>query len=293
MTGSTRRASRQGASEVTDQQFRRFDVLTVAAGIVDLRSFKGEAREGFTDAGRIVEREDEFPLYARQQPGKDGKILAGEYPLAVVAFAVPVRRIDIEYRFRLVVPFDDLMVRQAFHIRPGQPQMSGGKLLLDPEQVEFGRADGGIPECRACQPAAEARLLDVIEPGGALDIRQRIRLNALEPFKLVPRYQNPFEVADKLLQMMLDDAVKGDKLPVDVVDDLHPGFRFAEKHPCRSGKRLAVAGMGRKHLHDAVGKLTFAAHPSGERRTAVTGCHELAPKGRPAALNRGVKPAVR
>ena len=68
------------------------------------------------------------------------------------------------------------------------------------------------------------------------------------------------------LQMMLDDAVKGDKLPVDVVDDLDLGLGLSEEHPCRARKGLDIAEVLGNLGHNALGKLVLAAHPARQRR---------------------------
>lgn len=161
------------------------------------------------------------------------------------------------------------MVRQAFHIGPRQTQVGGGERFFDAQQVELRAPHGGVAEGRGREASSETLLLQVVEVVEArrpLDVRQRVRLDALQALKLVAGHQHPFEIADELLQMMLDAAVESDEFPVDVVDDLDLGLGLSEEHPCRASKGLDVAQVLGNLSHDALGKLVLAAHPARQRR---------------------------
>lgn len=161
------------------------------------------------------------------------------------------------------------MVRQAFHIGPRQTQVGGGERFFDAQQVELRAPHGGVAEGRGREASSETLLLQVVEVVEArrpLDVRQRVRLDALQALKLVAGHQYPLEVADKLLKMMLDTPVKRHQLTVDVIDDLNIGFRLPEEHPCRARERLDVACMLGNGGDDALGELVLAAHPARQRR---------------------------
>lgn len=65
-------------------------------------------------------------------------------------------------------------------------------------------------------------LLQVIEPGGALDIGQRLRAGTLLPFEDLTAADGPFELLHELDHVVLDHPVQVDQLAVDVVDDFGP-----------------------------------------------------------------------
>lgn len=194
------------------------------------------------------------------------EVLPAEEALAVVFLAVPVRRIDVEEGGGLVVASDDLVVRQAFHIRPRQTQVRGGERFLDAEEVQLRAAHGGVAEGRVGDASAEALLLQVVEARRPLDVRQCVGFDTFQTLKLVAGHENPFEVAYKLFQMMLNTPVKRHQLTVDVIDDLNIGFRLPEEHPCRARKRLDVAGVLWNSGDNALGELELAAHPTRQRR---------------------------
>lgn len=53
-------------------------------------------------------------------------------------------------------------------------------------------------------------LLQVEEPGGALDIGEGLWARHLLPLENLPRAERPLELAHELLEVVLDHAVKGD-----------------------------------------------------------------------------------
>lgn len=161
------------------------------------------------------------------------------------------------------------MVRQAFHIGPRQTQVGGGERFFDAQQVELRAPHGGVAEGRGREASSETLLLQVVEVVEArrpLDVRQCVGFDTFQTLKLVAGHENPFEVAYKLFQMMLNTPVKRHQLTVDVIDDLNIGFRLPEEHPCRARKRLDVAGVLWNSGDNALGELELAAHPTRQRR---------------------------
>ena len=144
--------------------------------------------------------------------------------------------------------------------------MRGGECFLNAEEVQLRATHGGVAERQVGYPPAEALLLQVVEPRRPLDVRQRVGFDTFQALKFVAGHENPFEVAYKLFQMMLDTPVKRHQLTVDVIDDLNIGFRLPEEHPCRARERLDVACMLGNGGDDALGELELAAHPTRQRR---------------------------
>ena len=62
-------------------------------------------------------------------------------------------------------------------------------------------------------------VLQVEESGGALDVGEGVGAGHFLPFEHLPRAECPFELAHKLFEVVLHDAVKRDQVAVDVVED--------------------------------------------------------------------------
>lgn len=64
-------------------------------------------------------------------------------------------------------------------------------------------------------------MLQVAEPGGALDVDEGFRAGHLLPFEHLARAERPFELAHELFQVVLHDAVQRHQVAVDVVEDFN------------------------------------------------------------------------
>lgn len=64
-------------------------------------------------------------------------------------------------------------------------------------------------------------VLQIEEPGSALDIGKGFRSRHLLLFKNLARTERPFELADELFKVVLDNAIQGHKVAIDVVQDLN------------------------------------------------------------------------
>ena len=92
--------------------------------------------------------------------------------------------------------------------------------------------------------ATERMMLQVEEPGRALDVRQRLRNGYLVPLKYLTAGERPLELANELLKVTLDYAVEVDQLAVDVVNYLDVDrSRFQEEESSPATEDFNVAGM--------------------------------------------------
>ncbi|MNV61744.1 hypothetical protein D3C71_1542670 [compost metagenome] len=140
--------------------------------------------------------------------------------------------------------------------------MRGAQILFQAQQVDRGcrRCGGGSPGL-ALHTATERLVLEVIEPGGPLDIGQSLRLGDLQPLEHLSAAQRPLELAHELLKVTLHHAVQVDQLAIDVVDDLTFGGLPQKIQRCAACKDLHVARVRRKARDDDVGQASFAADP--------------------------------
>lgn len=178
-----------------------------------------------------------------------------------VAGGLPVRRVHVEEGVRSIVALRTVEPRQILDVGAGQPLPGGGQVLLDAQQVD-GRSGGGGTERLPSNFAAEGVLLQVEEPGCALDIGQRLRSCHLLPLEDLAGRQRPFELPDKFLKVVLHHPVQVDQIAVEVIQDLHLCWlRPHEVEGSTTSKDLDVALMGREKRNQAVGQAALAAHP--------------------------------
>jgi hypothetical protein len=111
---------------------------------------------------------------------------------------------------------------------------------------------------------AKGLVLQVIKAGGALYVGQGLAGRDLVPLEDLAAAERPFELADKLFQVVLHHAVEVDHVAVDVVDDFDLGGLAQKVKGCAARKHLDVAGVGWEAAQDGVGKTAFAAKPGDD-----------------------------
>ncbi len=92
--------------------------------------------------------------------------------------------------------------------------MGLGELFLDPQQVERrwpGRAD---VERLSHHLGPVSGPQEVVETDRPLDIGEGIGILGLKPGEFLPGHENPLEIADKFLKMVLDNPVQGHQILV-------------------------------------------------------------------------------
>ena len=167
---------------------------------------------------------------------------------------------------------------QPLDVGAGQAQVRCAELLFDAQQVHRGRVGVGAPGL-GLDLAAEALVLQVVEPRRALHVRQRLGRRVLEPLEHFAAGNRPLELSDELFQMVLHDTVQVDQIAVDVVDDLHLGRGAQEVQGGAAGKHLDVALVRWEARDEPVGESAFAADPGNDwegQGEAPGGCLHLA-----------------
>ena len=110
--------------------------------------------------------------------------------------------------------------------------------------------------------AAEGVLLQVEEPGSALNIGEGLRACHLLPLEDLPGAERPFKLAHKFLKVVLHHAIQGNQVTVEIVQHLHRGWLGThEEQRGTAGEDFDVAFMRGKERDQAVGQAAFATHP--------------------------------
>lgn len=85
--------------------------------------------------------------------------------------------------------------------------------------------------------ATKCLFLRVVEPGGTLNVGQCFFRSIPEPLINLTTDQRPFELPDKLLQMVFYHPVKVHQFAVNIVDDLDSAWFFEKIYSERDGLR--------------------------------------------------------
>ncbi|EGH25880.1 hypothetical protein PSYMO_32484, partial [Pseudomonas amygdali pv. mori str. 301020] len=88
---------------------------------------------------------------------------------------------------------------QVLHVRTRQALPGCRQVFLDPQQID-GRAGRGSAKRLPADLACEGVVLQVEEPGGALDIGEGFGTGHLLPLKYLARAECPFELADEFFR---------------------------------------------------------------------------------------------
>lgn len=163
-----------------DDDLRALNALPAANRIVDRHCVHLEVREHATNLGMIVQAHDRLPLQALHQ-GRHLLVLL-ESEVDAVPFGLPIWRIKVEERVGAVVPLHQLVPVHVLDVGARQPQMSRGQVLFDPQQVDRRRGRRRAPGL-PLHLAAERMMLQIEEPHGALDVRERVWWRLLMPLE--------------------------------------------------------------------------------------------------------------
>ena len=188
---------------------------------------------------------------------------------------------------RPVVPAYALLPVQALDVHALQTQPGGAQVLLDAHHVGC-RCRGSSAPALTLHAPTKGLVLQVIEPGGPLDIGQRLAGRDLRPLEDLAAAQRPLELTHELLQVVLHHPVKRDHVAIDVVDDLHLGRLPQEVKGCTASKHLHVAGVLGKAGQDGVGQTAFAAQPGDDGRCHGEGLWVVVKLGPPPGRWQGL-----
>lgn len=223
-----------------------------------------EAVEGAPDIRVVVDADHHLPLAPTHEVGHALVLLEEE--VDAVAGGLPIGGIHVEERVRSIIAFCAGEPGQVLDVGTGEALPGGGQIFLDAQQVD-GRPGSGGTERLPGDLATEGMLLQVEEPGSALDVGEGFGACHLLPLEYLARAERPFELADELLQMVLHNAVEGDQVTVEIIQHLHRGgLGTQEEQRGTASEDFDIAFMRGKEGDQAVGQAAFATHPGDDWR---------------------------
>lgn len=264
---ASEQTTKRGWLPVHDHQLAGHLGLTlplVRVGVANIQVLEVEAVEGAPDVRVIVDADHHLALATAHEVGHALVLLEGK--VHPVASGLPIRRVHVEERVRSIIALGAGEPGQVLDIGAGEALPRGGQVLLDAQKVD-GRTGGGGTERLPRDLATEGVLLQVEEACSTLDIGQGFRARHLLPLEDLPGAERPFELAHELLEVVLDNAVEGDQVTVEIVQHLHRGGLGT--HEVQRGtacEDFDIAFMRGKEGDQAVGQAAFATHPGDDWR---------------------------
>ena len=192
----------------------RLSVPLVRGAVTDIQALEVEAIKGAPDVRMVIDADHHLALAPPHEVGHAFVLLKRK--VHTVADGLPVRRIHVEERMRSIVALGTGKPGQMLHVRAGKPLPCRRQVFLNTQKVDCWTCGGGT-ECLTGELGTERMLLQVKEPRGSLDIGQRFRARHLLPLEDLAGAKRPFELAHELLQVVLHNAIKGDKVTVEIV----------------------------------------------------------------------------
>jgi hypothetical protein len=102
--------------------------------------------------------------------------------------------------------------------------------------------------------AGESMVLQVEEPGGALDVCEDFGTSHFLPLEHLARAERPFELAHEFFQVVLHNTIERHQVAVDVVQDFNRGgLGSHEVQRGTASKDFDIAFVRRKKRNEAVG----------------------------------------
>lgn len=152
-----------------------------------------------------------------------------------IALGLPVRWVHVKQGMRPVVALDALLPVQVLDVGAGQTEVRSTQVFLDAQQVQR-RGRGRRAPGLALHLAAEGVVLQVIKACRPLQVGHGLRRGVLQPLEHVSAGECPFELAHKLLEVMLQDTVQVDQFAVDVVPQCcRPGNQARQRSGLSTG----------------------------------------------------------
>lgn len=199
----------------------------------------------------IIDADHYFALAATHEVSHPLVILERE--IHAISSGLPVRRVHVVERMSAVIALSTIKPGEVFDVSAGQSLPRGREVLLDPQQVD-GRASGRGAEGLPGDLASEGMVLQVEEPGGALDVGEGFRTGHFLPLEYLAGAERPLELAHEFFQVVLHDAIERHQVAVDVVQDFNRGgLGSHEVKRGTAGKDFDIAFVRRKKRNEAVG----------------------------------------
>lgn len=79
--------------KIPKNKLARFQVFSVAAGVIHLHFLQLECRKKFPYFRFVIQGKNELPLNLAQQFCQHSEVLAAEEPFAIVVLAIPIWRV--------------------------------------------------------------------------------------------------------------------------------------------------------------------------------------------------------
>lgn len=262
---ASEQSTQRGRLPVHDHQLAghlRLTLALVRVGVADIQVLKVEAVEGAPDVRVVVDADHHLAFAPTHKVGHALVLFEGE--VNAVTGGLPVRGVHVEERVRSIVALGAGEPGQVLDVGAGKPLPRSGQILLDAQQVD-GRPGGSGTERLPGDLAAEGMLLQVEEPGCALNVGEGLRARHLLPLKDLARAERPLELAHELLQVVLHYAVESDQVTVEIVQHLNGrGLGTHEVQRGTAGEDFDIAFMRGKEGDQAVGQAAFATHPGND-----------------------------
>ena len=173
----------------------RLGLPQVRVAIADIQALEVKAVEGTSDVRVIVDADHNPALAAAHEIGNALVLL--EWEVHAISGGLPVGRVHIKERVGAIVSLGTVEPAQVLDIRASETLPRGRQVLLNAQQVD-GRYGGRGTERLSGDLATEGMLLQVEEPGGALDVGEGLRTRHLLPLEDLPGAERPFELAHEL-----------------------------------------------------------------------------------------------
>src|SRR5260364_77241 len=192
----------------------------------------------------VIDRDHQLALAVAHDFGHTLILL--EFEGDIVACHLPVGRIQIEEGVGPVVPLNTVLPVQVLDRHAAQTQIRLGSTFFNAQQID-GRPGGGCSKTGISELSAETMAVHIVEPRRALNFGQRFGTGHFLPFEHLTAGDRPFELTDKLFQMMLHDPVQIDQFTIQIVDDFDGrGFGPHEEQRGGAAKDFDIAVMRRK-----------------------------------------------
>ena len=200
---SLKKLSQRVCLPIHDDQLFTGSWLPMGIGntVLDIQSHHVKTVKHPPNVRMIVDGQHHFSLAGTHDFGHLFVLFKAE--LDAITLGLPVRRVQVEEAVGAVVALHAVLPRQIFDVGAAQPQAGGAQVFLYAAQVDRW-AGGGGTERLAGDFAAEGVLLQIKEPGGTLDVGQRLRPGGLLPLEYLAAADRPLELAHELFHVVLD-----------------------------------------------------------------------------------------
>jgi hypothetical protein len=252
-----RSTARRFQREVRDQKFGITFPDFLLRAIRKSNFANVETVEAFPHFGEVVQGENEFALDLPQMLFELDEILFGEIEL--VEFAIPIGRVQVEERLRAIISPQDIFVGQALDLNFFESLMRIFNKLGKFSWLVVRRLGDAVVVVLSQNQSAESIFLEIEEPRGSLDVRQRFRILGLEQRKQSSAHQTILQISHKLFMVRLADAKEIHDFTILVIKYFNRRWFLVKENLSAPGERFYIGCMLREVLDDLVRNPIFSA----------------------------------